>query len=124
MIVNGCKSSLMSLVMPDVDRKITHQETRDHVWFWWKMNRFPRASVMTMSELRLSEDSASGWKAKMIKKALLSFPENRLFLEPLGNACLKWLPMLYYKGSGLKGLWSPSGIETQHFPSYFAGIVV
>ncbi len=31
--------------------------------------------------------------------------------EPLGNPCVKWLPMLYYKGSRLNGLWSPLGIE-------------
>ena len=33
----------------------------------------------------------------------------------LANACLNWLPMLYYKGGSLKGVWGPSGIETK-FP--------
>ena len=36
----------------------------------------------------------------------------RGFKETLGNACIKWLPMLYYKGSRLNGLGSPLGIET------------
>ena len=34
------------------------------------------------------------------------------FLEPLGNACLKRLVMLYYECSSLNGLWSPFGFET------------
>src|SRR2546430_5978246 len=29
------------------------------------------------------------------------------------NACIKWLPMLYYECSRLNGLWSPFGFETR-----------
>jgi hypothetical protein len=47
------------------------------------------------AELSLSEHSTSGWKAKMIKKAPFSLPKNRLFLQPLGNHCLKRLPVLH-----------------------------
>ncbi len=67
-------------------------------------------------ERRLSEGSTRGWKANMIKQALLYGSQNRLFLEPLGNYCLQRLLMLYYKGSRLNGLWSPFGFETQKKP--------
>jgi hypothetical protein len=45
-------------------------------------------------ELRLSEGSRSDWRAQMIKKALLYLLKNRLFLEALGKACIKRLPVL------------------------------
>jgi hypothetical protein len=40
---------------------------------------------MAMPELSLSDGSTSDWKAEMIKKALLSFPKNRLFKRAREN---------------------------------------
>jgi hypothetical protein len=48
------------------------------------MITFPRASVTRWFELRLSEYSTSGWKAKIVKKALLYLPKIGLFLKALG----------------------------------------
>jgi len=58
------------------------------------MITFPRASAMMRFELSLSEYSTGGWRAKMVKKALLYFLKYRLFLEALGKACIKRLPVL------------------------------
>jgi hypothetical protein len=50
---------------------------------------------MEGAELSLSDGSTSDWKAKMVKKVPLLPPKNRLQKEPLGNHCLKRLPVLY-----------------------------
>src|SRR6266516_1287364 len=52
-----------------------------------------------------------GWQ-KCSKKLFCIFPKTGSFLEPLANACIERLPMLYCEGSRLNGLWSPFGIET------------
>ena len=59
---------------------------------------------MLWFELSLSEHSTSGWKAKMVKFAPRNLPKNGLFLEHLGKACVKRLPVLHYEGRSLKGL--------------------
>ncbi len=48
--------------------------------------------------------------------------KNLFCKETLGNACMKWLPVLYYEGSRLNGLWSPFGFETQLTIVFGAGI--
>ncbi len=52
-----------------------------------------------------------GWQ-KCSKKLFCIFPKTGSFLEPLANACIERLPMLYCEGSRLNGLGSPFGIET------------
>jgi hypothetical protein len=51
--------------------------------------------MMEDAELSLSEGSTSGRRAKLVKKALRHLPKTRLFLEPLGKACLERLPVLH-----------------------------
>ncbi len=53
---------------------------------WYKLSRERRSDAL--SERRLSHGSASGWKAKMSRQALLYSPKNRLFF----GASRKLLP--------------------------------
>jgi hypothetical protein len=66
-----------------------------------------------VSERRLSEDARSGLTRKEAKNAALFLLKKLFCKEALGNACIKWLPVLYYECSRLNGLWSPFGIETK-----------
>jgi len=59
------------------------------------------------SEQRLSEYSRSDLTRKEVRNASIFPPKNLFCKEALGNACMKWLPVLYYEGSRLNGLWSP-----------------
>ena len=47
-----------------------------------------------------------------LNKLFCFYPKKGLFWEPLGNYCMNRLPVLYYEGRRLNGLWSPFGIET------------
>ena len=47
------------------------------------------------SERRLSEDARSGLTRKEAKNASIFLPKKLFCREALGNACIKWLPMLY-----------------------------
>ncbi len=51
-------------------------------------------------------------KPKPLDKLFCFTSKTSSFLEPLANYCIKRLPMLYYEGGRLNGLWSPFGIET------------
>ena len=65
-----------------------------------------------VSEHRLSEDARSGLTRKEAKNAALFLLKKLFSKEALGNACIKWLPVLYYECRRLNGLGSPFGIET------------
>src|SRR6266487_2215067 len=65
-----------------------------------------------VSEQRFSGHSRSGLTRKEAKMASFFLPKNLFCKETLGNACIKWLPVLYYEGSSRNGLYSPLGIET------------
>ena len=62
-----------------------------------------------VAERSLSEDARSGLTRKEVKTASLFLPKKLFSKEALGNACIKWLPVLYYECSRLNGLWSPFG---------------
>src|SRR5581483_5023366 len=75
------------------------------------MEQFSERRSDGVSTRRLSEDARSGSTRNQAKNLAIFLP-NKLFpKEPLGNPCINWLPMLYYEGSRLNGLWSPFGIE-------------
>src|SRR6266516_1343565 len=65
-----------------------------------------------VSEQRLAEDATSGLTRKEVQIASIFLPKNLFCKETRGNACMKWLPVLYYEGSSRNGLYSPLGIET------------
>ena len=46
------------------------------------------------------------------KKELLLNPKKPSKNESLANHCVQRPPMLYYRGSRLKGKWNPSGTES------------
>ncbi len=60
---------------------------------------------------RVASQEVGGQKCS--KKLFCIFPKTGSFLEPLANACIERLPMLYCEGSRLNGLGSPFGIETR-----------
>jgi hypothetical protein len=64
------------------------------------------------SERRLSEDARSALTGKKAKNTSIFPPKNLFYKEALGNACMKWLPVLCYEGSSRNGAGFPSGIET------------
>jgi hypothetical protein len=49
-----------------------------------------------VSVRRLSEDARRGLTRKEVKNASIFLSKKLCYKEPLGNACIKWLPMLYY----------------------------
>ena len=51
-------------------------------------------------------------RLKRLVKLFCFYYKTASFLEPLAKYCIKRLPMLYYEGRRLNGLWSPFGIET------------
>ena|SRR6266487_2222315 len=69
-----------------------------------------------VSEQRLAEDATSGLTRKEVQIASIFLPKNLFCKETRGNACMKWLPVLYYEGSSRNGLYSPLGIETHSPP--------
>ncbi len=47
-----------------------------------------------VSEQRLSEDARSGLTRKEVQNASCLLPKKLFCKEALGNACIKWLPVL------------------------------
>ncbi len=46
-------------------------------------------------------------RPKRLDKLFCFYPKKGSFLETLGKYCIRRLPMLYYEGRRLNGLWSP-----------------
>ncbi len=57
-------------------------------------------------------------RLKRLVKLFCFYYKTASFLEPLAKYCIKRLPMLYYEGRRLNGLWSPFGIETPQSTSF------
>src|SRR6266702_1318818 len=83
-----------------------------------KLMSFPRVAVM-VSLSRDSRDRPEGAsREKRSKMRLINTQIKLCCKETLGNACVNWLLMLYYKCRSRNGLGSPFGIETAHRQSY------
>ncbi len=77
-----------------------------------KLMSFPRVAVM-VSLSRDSRDRPEGAsREKRSKMRLINTQIKLCCKETLGNACVNWLLMLYYKCRSRNGLGSPFGIET------------
>ncbi len=68
-----------------------------------------------LSERSLSHGSRRGVNTILAKNKLFFRSKTVSKKEPLANACINWLLMLYCKGSSLKGRGCPFGIETVFF---------
>ena len=86
----------------------------DDVRFLVSIEQLSESRSDGVSTRRLSEDSRSGLTRKEAPNASIFLPKKLFCKETLGNPCITWLPMLYYEGSRLNGLWNPFGIETTY----------
>ena len=67
-----------------------------------------------LSKRRASHGSRSAISTILVKNEAQVTRKIGSKKESLANPCIKTLLMLYYQGSSLNDLWSPSGIETCH----------
>ncbi len=65
-----------------------------------------------ISERSLSHGSRRGANPILAKNEVFFRDKITLKKEPLANACVNWLLVLYYGGSSLNGVWCSSEIET------------
>src|SRR4051812_13693253 len=77
------------------DRKRTTPKGRSRASLQQSASRCATHGSDDVSERRLSEDARSGLTRKETKNAALFLPKKLFCKETLGNACIKWLPMLY-----------------------------
>ena len=63
-------------------------------------------------ERSLSHGFSRGLRVIWAKNEAFSDAKNAPQKEPLANACVNWLLVLYYGGGSLNGVWCPRGIET------------
>src|SRR2546428_11538180 len=81
-------------------------------YFSYKLISFPRVAVMVSLSRDSRERPEGASREKRSKMRLINTQIKLCCKETLGNACVNWLLMLYYKCRSRNGLGSPFGIET------------